>query len=82
MQTLLTDAYIWSYQELLHDLCFIGQNSAEESLTGAYALGSTLVILPTSPNRQRKMFEQVATQLREDGKSVKTLSAEQVFTGL
>jgi hypothetical protein len=41
-----------------------------------------LVILHASPNRQRKMFEQVATQLRENGKPVKTLSAEQIFAGL
>ncbi len=39
--------------------------------------GSTLVILPSSRNRPRKMFEQVATQLRADGKQVTTLSAEQ-----
>jgi hypothetical protein len=44
--------------------------------------GSTLVILPSSPNRPRKMFEQVAAQLREAGKQVKTLSAEQFQSAL
>jgi hypothetical protein len=43
--------------------------------------GSTLLMLPASPNRQRKTFEQVAAQLRQNGKQVSTLSAKQVFQG-
>jgi hypothetical protein len=39
--------------------------------------GSTLVILPASTSPQRKTFETVATKLREEGKRVITLSAEQ-----
>jgi hypothetical protein len=39
--------------------------------------GSTLVILPAPTSRQRKTFETVATKLRENGKRVITLSAEQ-----
>jgi hypothetical protein len=39
--------------------------------------GSTLIILPSSTSPQRKTFEKVATNLRERGKRVITLSAEQ-----
>jgi hypothetical protein len=39
--------------------------------------GSTLVILPTALNRQRQTVENVVKQLRERGKHVTTVSADQ-----
>ncbi len=53
-----------------------------QQLANKLPQGSTLVILPSSPNRLRKMFEQVTTQLREDGKQVKILSTEQLKSAL
>ncbi len=41
--------------------------------------GSPLVILPAPTSRQRKTFETVATKLREEGKRVIMLSAEQFY---
>jgi hypothetical protein len=39
--------------------------------------GSTLIILPASTSPQRKTFETVAKNLRQNGKRVITLHAEQ-----
>jgi len=39
--------------------------------------GSTLIILPTALNRQRQTCERVAKQLRDEGRQVTTVSAEQ-----
>ena len=48
-----------------------------QQLANQLPKGSTLISLPTAQNRQRQTCERVARQLRNEGKQVTIVSAEQ-----
>jgi hypothetical protein len=50
-----------------------------EKIAGNLPKGSSLIVLPPSQSPQRAIYEAVARRMQSLGKSVRLISAEQVF---
>jgi len=50
-----------------------------EKIAGNLPAGSSLIVLPSSQSPQRAIYESVARRMQSLGKSVRVISAEQVF---